>query len=267
MPAMAQVSQQPIARVAAVSERPIARVAAVSERTVARVAQRTNVAFGLDVLRLRLDAGISRSALAAAAGIDQSYLARIEKGTADPSSEVCARLGVALGADPSKRLYPNTGPAIRDRHQAPIEEAMLAVAHPRWQRFSEITVRQPARGWIDLGFHDPSARMFVATEIESDLRRLEQLLRWSANKVDSLPSWDGWTNLGSPAISRLLVVRSTRATRRIADEFQRLIRTAYPADGRDALESLAGMAAWPGASVLWAERDPRSGSYRIHARR
>jgi transcriptional regulator with XRE-family HTH domain len=142
-----------------------------------RVARRALAAFGADVHRLRTDAGVSRTQLARVAGIDQSYLARIEKGAADPSADTRARLALALGADLSQRLYPNTGPAIRDRHQARISEALLAIIHPRWQRFAEVAVRQPSRGWIDLAFHDPRQRVLVAAEIQSDLRRLEQLIR------------------------------------------------------------------------------------------
>ncbi|MGH2837821.1 MAG: helix-turn-helix domain-containing protein, partial [Thermoleophilaceae bacterium] len=170
-----------------------------------QVARRALAGFGADVQRLRTDAGIPRTQLAHTAGIDQSYLARIEKGTADPSSETCARIALALGADFSQRLYPNTGPAIRDRHQAPITEALLAVTHPRWHRFAEVAVRHPARGWIDLALHDPRQELLVATEIQSDLRRLEQLIRWSTAKAESLPSWEGWTHLGQVTVSQLLV--------------------------------------------------------------
>lgn len=232
-----------------------------------RVARRALAAFGADVYRLRVDAGVPRAQLARVAGIDQSYLARIEKGAADPSADACARIALALGADLSQRLYPNTGPTIRDRHQAPITEALLAIAHPRWQRFTEVAVRQPSRGWIDLAFHDSRQRVLIATEIQSDLRRLEQLIRWSTAKSESLPSWDGWAYLGEVTVSRLLVVRDTRTTRRTAEEFRRLLRAAYPSDGREALESLTGASAWPGPAMLWAEPDrARPGAYRIVAR-
>jgi hypothetical protein len=82
-----------------------------------------------------------------------------------------------------------------------------------------------------------------------------------------LPSWHGWTHLGQATVSQLLVVRDTRATRRTVDEFRRLLRTAYPGDSLEALESLTGVAAWPGAALLWAEPDrARRGAYRIVAR-
>lgn len=234
-------------------------------RTAVRLAREALTNFGADVCRLREDAGISRMALARASGIDVSFLREIEAGAASPSIQTCARLAVALGADLPLRLYPNTGPTIRDRHQSGIAEVTLKSAHPRWRPFAEIAVRRPSRGWIDLGFHDGRAGVFVATEIQSELRRLEQLLRWAEAKAAALPSWDGWLHLGpEPTISRLLIVRETRTNRATAEEFRHLIRTAYPAAGRDALEALRATDSWPGAAILWAARDRSGpGPYRL----
>ena len=83
--------------------------------------------------------------------------------------------------------------------------------------------------------------MFIATEIQSELRRLEQLVRWSEAKAAALPSWEGWPHLGEHvAVSRLLVVRDTRTNRDIAATFRRLLRTAYPSEPEDALAALVG---------------------------
>jgi transcriptional regulator with XRE-family HTH domain len=234
------------------------------DRAVERLIGQAFGNFGADVVRLRDDSGISRAALARASGVDVSFLREIEAGIASPSLRTCTRLALALGADLPLRLYPTTGPTLRDRHQAAIAEVTLRSANTRWRPFAEIAVRRPSRGWIDLGFHDGRAGVFVATEIQSELRRLEQLLRWAEAKAAALPSWDGWVQLGpEPMISRLLVVRETRANRTIAEEHRRLLRTAYPADGRDALNSLGGTEAWPGAAIIWAARDRNVGGYRL----
>ncbi|TAK01971.1 MAG: XRE family transcriptional regulator [Chloroflexota bacterium] len=224
------------------------------ERRARAAAERIRRTAGADVERLRQDAGLPRTRLADAAGLDDSFLRRVEQGTVSPSVETYARLAAVLGADLALRLYPNTGPAIRDRHQAGILEALLASKHPRWHAYSEVAVRRPSRGWIDVALHDPRERTMVATEIQSELRRVEQLVRWSEEKAASLPSWDGWAQLGEPpTISRLIVVRQTRTTRRIAGEFRRQLRAAYPADPRDAFEALTtATVAWPGAAILWA---------------
>ena len=165
------------------------------------------------------------------------------------------KLTMSLGSDLSVRLYPNTGPTIRDRHQARILEALArAAAHLVGAHFLRSRSRHPSRGWIDAVLHDATAGTIVATEIQSDLRRLEQLLRWFPEKVASLPSWEGWAHLGAVATtSQLLIVRSTKATRQVGREFERQLAAAYPAHPADAIAALTGTAPWPGAALVWAE--------------
>jgi transcriptional regulator with XRE-family HTH domain len=179
---------------------------------IQRAVRRRHASIAEDLIRLREDAGVSRTRLACEAGVDRRYLDRIEAGAARPSIETYERLATALGADLSLRVYPNTGPAIRDRHQARLLELLLGTVHPRWQVATEVAVRRPNRGWIDAVLHDPGARLIVASELQSELRRLEQLIRWQAMKAESLPSWEGWGHLGDePAISRLLVLDGPRS--------------------------------------------------------
>src|SRR3954468_23058332 len=71
-----------------------------------------------DQLRtFRLDAGISQARVAQEAGVSQGHLSGIEAGKAEASLETLLRLGVVLGLDPSIKLFPNTGPPVRDRQQ------------------------------------------------------------------------------------------------------------------------------------------------------
>ncbi len=241
------------------------------ERAIRTATTRRHDTLVSDISRLREDAGVTVEHLARAASVDPGYLRRIlarterdgdrgDKPVPEPSLETYQRLASALGADLSTRVYPNTGPAIRDRHQARMLELVLRGLHPRWAPFTEVAVRRPSRGWIDVGLHDSAAHLFVAGELESALLRLEQLIRWSAEKATSLPSWEGWGHLGEePAISRLLIVRRTRATRAVAQEFGRQLRVAYPAHPDDAIAALEGSAPWPGPAMVWAVLDgPRS---------
>ena len=223
-----------------------------ADRTAATVRRRLVEDLG----RMREDAGVSLAALARAAGVPGAYVWRIFNGNERPSIETYARLASVLGADLSARAYPNSGPTIRDRHQARIEEALLREAGPRWRPLTEVGVRQPVRGWIDLALHEPREQVVVATEIESQLNRLEQQVRWSIAKAEALPSWPGWPALGDPRISRLLVVRWTRRTRAVAAEFPRQLAAAFPAHPADALAALAGDLPWPGPALVWARLEP-----------
>ena len=100
----------------------------------------------------------------------------------------------------------------------------------------------------------PSIVWLVAGEIEFDIRRLEQLLRWHAEKAASLPSAAAWPYRDgeSARISRLLVVRATRRTRDLAREFDEVLSASFPGPSVAALSALTGRGPWPGPSILWA---------------
>lgn len=226
-----------------------------TELTARRSATITRDRLAEDLRRLCDDAGVSQARLAREAGVPASFLSRILHGEARPSVETYAALGAALGADLAARFYPNTGPAIRDRHQAPILEGLLGHIHPRWHPFTEVAVRRPSRGWIDVALYEPRERLLVATEIVSEINRLEQQIRWSSEKAESLPSWTGWPALDGPTVSRLLIVRWTRATRAMAKTFPRQLAAAYPAHPADAIVALTGTSPWPGPALVWARLD------------
>ena len=108
--------------------------------------------------------------------------------------------------------------------------------------------------------HDRRAELVLATEIESDMRRIEQTVRWSKEKAEALPSWTGWPGMlggdgTAPRISQLLVVRRTRANERVARQFAKQLALAYPAHPEDAVAALAGEKPWPGSALVWARID------------
>jgi alkanesulfonate monooxygenase SsuD/methylene tetrahydromethanopterin reductase-like flavin-dependent oxidoreductase (luciferase family) len=88
--------------------------------------------------------------------------------------------------------------------------------------------------------------------------RLEQEIRWSTQKAESLPSSAVWrfaTGDRPARISRLLVVRATRATRELAMRYPDLLTVAYPASAHLAFRALHGEVPWPGDALLWADVD------------
>jgi transcriptional regulator with XRE-family HTH domain len=218
-------------------------------------------AIATDLRRFREDAGLTRAAVAMAAGVDPTTVTKVETGQFEPTLELYGRLAAALGADLHARPYPSTGPPIHDRHQVRISELLRAEIHPRWRATPEVAVRRPGRGFIDVVLSDPLEPARVAAELESDLRRIEQLLRWSSEKAASLPSSDAWASWAASTgdgVARLLVVRHTRANRAVVAEARRQLRDAYPADPEDALAALRGAARWPGNALIWARLDARS---------
>ena len=224
---------------------------------VGRRAASTRHSIGNQIVTLREDAHVSQRRLSSEAGIDQGHLSRIEHGLVEPSLEVLEAIASVMGATVSVRLQPTTGPRIRDHLQAQMVEALLRVTHPSWHRLVEVSVHRPARGTIDLVLSRGGSPV-VASEFHSELRRVEQQLRWAMDKAESLPSADAWTFLAAEAEpeppSRLLVLRSTRALRDLASSFEQTLRAAYPETTEDAVRALTEPGVrWPGAAIIWAE--------------
>lgn len=212
--------------------------------------------IGLELRRLRLDAGLSRAAVARLAGVDARYVALIEDAERAAGFEALALVAAALGADLSVRLFAGTGPAVHDRSQAPMTEALLLGLHARWLPSPEVRVSTPARGVIDVVLDDTDGSVLVAAEIQGQVRRLEQQIRWHREKEVALSSADLWPfalaqHGGELATSRLLVLRASADLVRIATDYPATLAAAYPARCADALAALRGEARWPGPAIVW----------------
>lgn len=204
---------------------------------------------------MREDAGATQRDLAGAAGVDHGYLSMVERGLREPSISALTAVASALGADVSVRIFPGVGPRLRDPIQARIVEALLRIVHPRWDRMVEVPVTRPARGFIDAVLVDRPPSVAISTEVQSEFRRLEQLLRWANAKALALPSAQFWDQLPvPPRIDRLLIVRSTRGNRDVASQFDETLRAAYPGRCADAFRALSTAdAPWRAATLVWAE--------------
>src|SRR5690242_11031767 len=106
-------------RPAAVPRAPIGR------REIRRRQVNVRLSLGRQLGELREELGVSQAAAAAGAGIGPGHVSRIERGLVAASLDTLVALAAALGADVSVRLFPTSGPRIRDRLQAPIVEALL----------------------------------------------------------------------------------------------------------------------------------------------
>jgi transcriptional regulator with XRE-family HTH domain len=230
----------------------------ISRTTVARETERRikrqQIRTRAEVLNLRLDAGVSLRELGAATGLHPSHIARIEAAKTQASIEALSAIGVALGADLSLKYFAGSGPRLLDRFQAPMVEAFVRQLDPRWSVRLEVPVTTPARGVVDAALADRSALLAVAAEFRSELRRLELLVRWSNEKADGLAARVAEETGGrdTATVSRLLVVRSTVATREIAQRYEGTLAAAYPARTADVVKALTTpKAPWPGAGIVW----------------
>ena len=219
---------------------------------VRRRLRETTRSIGRELVQLRNDAGAAQATVARIAGVDRSHLTRIEAGTTGASLEALIALATALGAEVSIRFFPGTGPRLTDHLQAPMVEGLVRILDPGWRAHPEVPVFRPARGVIDVVLERPAERLLVAVEVHSQIRRLEQLLRRSAEKADSLDS-STLVGPGPPwQCSSMLLVRSTAATREVARRYEATLFAAYPAPAEQLFAALRGDRPWPGAGILWA---------------
>lgn len=131
------------------------------------------------------DAGVSRRALCRAAGIGPNTFVAIERDDREPTIEVLSRLAAALGGELSLRFHPGTGPLVRDHLQAAMIEALIGGLDDSWSPEVEVPVWTPSRGSVDVVLRR-SAGPIVAGEAQSELRRIEQQIRWSGSKAAAL---------------------------------------------------------------------------------
>jgi transcriptional regulator with XRE-family HTH domain len=195
--------------------------------------------------------------LAAAAGISHGELWAIESGLISPSLEALTRIAGALGGRLAFRLDPGTGPIIRDHIQAALLQGLLPVVHSRWRKLLDVSVYRPVRGAIDLVLDDPEEPVTIAAEAHSQLRRLEQQIRWAGMKADALA--DGGARELGPVrgeitnISRLLILRVTAKNMEVVRTYDDLLAAAYPARHSDAVAALTGTQPWPGPALVWMD--------------
>lgn len=220
-------------------------------RETERRLRRLNVRNGEELRRLRIDAGVSLREVAAVTGLHPSFLARIEAAKVQGSIPTLTRIGIALGAELSLRFYAGSGPSIHDRFQAPMLECLIREIHHRWRTELEVGVTRPARGVIDVVLDDPSRAISVAGDVQSEIRRLEEQIRWLAEKAEGLRNRLLDHGSAERVVSKLLILRSTKATREIARRYAATLHAAYPARTSDVVDALTGDAPWPGDGIVW----------------
>ena len=175
--------------------------------------------------------------------------------SAKPAWRSLHRVAAALGADVSLRIYPNTrtaDPRSPSRHG--------------WSKRSctslPADLGSPRRGRRSSGPFGASSMScspdrrdgrIVSVEAQSELRRLEQQIRWAAEKTDALPSaaiWPArrrrppWRCRGSCSCGR-------RRTRELARSFASTLAAAYPADPRASRSARRSDPPWPGNGIVW----------------
>lgn len=139
-------------------------------------------------------------------------------------------------------------------------EELLRILHERWRPAPEVWVTRPVRGVIDLVLESAdSGEPLVTMEAQSELRRLEQQIRWAHAKSEAL------AEARQRTVTPLLLLRNTRHTRAVVAEHAATLRAAYPAHAAAAYSALTAATPWPGAAILWADVTSARGGTRIRS--
>lgn len=206
---------------------------------------------GEEMRELRLRAGVTQAAIARAIGVSRAVICELEHGDPSISPVIRARAASALGATFKFAVYGDGAPLIHDAAHARIVERVLALRHPRWHATLEAPVsdlgRGPGRRSSDLRLDH--GRDIVLMEVETGIRRLEEIVREQHSKRDAVRRA---LDDGEARVHVVLVLPPTRHHRALTKTHPATIGTAYPTRStllREALESPAG--AWPGDGLLW----------------
>jgi transcriptional regulator with XRE-family HTH domain len=191
-----------------------------------RLARSIRVEIGDEIRNARVGAGISQRAADAASGMSHAQFGRIERGVLETVTvNQLARACVPVGLRLSVRAYP-AGPPIRDAAHLDLlrrlgERVPAAIT---WRSELPLPYAGDGRAWdavVTLEGVD------VAIEAETRLHDLQALDRRIA-----LKRRDG-------AIERVvLLVNDTATNRRVLRAVRDDLRPAFPADGREILDSL-----------------------------
>ena len=185
--------------------------------------------FGRACRDVRGRLGLSLEEVASAAGLTASYLARVERGLANPTFDTVDRVADALGLrlvlDIRPPVFIGTLPTsdfVHARCSAYVDRRQRTAG---WWTAREVTlVDGRYRGWIDLLAFDPSSGTLLIIEIKTrldDVGALERQLSWYERSAPVLARERGWSPRSIRSVVLLLaseeVERAIQANREVVD--------------------------------------------------
>lgn len=225
----------------------------------------------------RLRKGWRQQDLAAAAHVARVTISRTERGhvgslSLDTIRAICAGLDIRLDLAPRWRGG-DLDRMLSRRHSALHESVTraLASAFPTWEISPEVSFSiYGERGVIDLLLWHPGRRALLIIELKTDIVDVGEMLgtldrkRRLAWKIGAEKGWEPLT------VSAWILVAGSRTNQRRVSEFRAMLRSAYPADGRqmrawlrDPAGSIAALSLWPVSATGGREIAPRR---RVRAR-
>jgi len=190
------------------------------------------MSFGRACLDTRVSLDVSRAELARRVGVSARYMARIERGEANPSLRLVDRIADALGLDISldirRPIFLNARvrDAVHARCSAYVDRRVRGLG---WARAREIeVVHGRSHGWIDLLAFDQRTGTLLIIEVKTrldDLGGLERQLGWYERMAWQAARRLGWRPVR--IVSCVLALASAEVER-VVRSHRDLLRVAFP---------------------------------------
>lgn len=200
--------------------------------------------FGQACRDVRTGLDVELPAVAASVGITPSYLGRIERGLANPTSDVverlCDTLGIHLVPDVSgivvRGRRGGDGPrdTVHARCSACAERRMRSIG---WHIAREVEVIDGRyHGWIDLlAFHPVTGRLLII-EIKTrldDIGAIERQVRWYERLAPTIAAERGWVARSTTSLVLLLASHENEQAIRVGRD---ALGLSFPVRGMDVLD-------------------------------
>lgn len=192
----------------------------------------------------RLSLDITQHDLAGAVGVSRSHVAGLETGRVNPSLDLVARIGDALGLDlqlvgrPPTLIDPRPTDSVHARCSGYADRRFRGSA---WMTRREVeVVHARSHGWIDLLAYHPVTRVLVIVEIKTridDIGAIERQLAWyerSAREVAARFDWHP-TRISS----WLLLLASEEAAMAVRAQLD-VLRAGFPERADEMLAAVKG---------------------------
>ena len=214
--------------------------------------------IGSMIRTARLRKGWRQQDLATAGRVGRATISRVERGhlgslPLDTIRAICAGLDIRLELQP--RWRGGDLDRMMSRRHSLLHESVtraLAADFPEWEIAPEVSFSIYREGGvIDLLLWHPGRRALLVIELKTDIVDVGEMLgtldkkRRLAWKIAAERGWSPRT------VSAWIVIAGSRTNERRVAEFQAMLRSAYPADGRqmrawlrDPVGSIAALSLW-----------------------
>jgi transcriptional regulator with XRE-family HTH domain len=214
--------------------------------------------FGSIIRTARQRKGWRQQDLAQAGQVARATISRVERGhfgslPLDTIRRICAGLDIRLDLQP--RWRGGDLDRMMSRRHSTLHESVarvIAATFPEWEIAPEVSFSiYGERGVIDILMWHPGRRALLVIELKTDIVDVGEMLG-TLDKKRRL-AWEiaekrGWLPL---TVSAWIVVAASRTNERRISEFRTMLRSAYPAGGRqmrawlrDPIGSIAGLSMW-----------------------